>query len=212
MFKEILYKCQVTIVKVGRDEQRCCQELPIWHGETFSIPAFLKPVSKKVSAVCTPRICNSFDNPLFNIGTSRMPNWVRIEDGEIKRSENPQEFVPQSHSKEKQIVTKENDIFSNKQKIEYKKFNLIQNTRSLIKEEIIHKMYPVKVMSTLDKDIGLEDFSINEYISNHLQEAFLPWPLSTLHLLPDWMVLTILSIIGLVLVKVFLIPVLLYAH
>ena len=131
-----------------------------------------------------------------------MPNWVRIEDGEIKRSENPQEFVLQSHSKEKQMVTKENDIFSNKQKIEYKKFNLIQNTRSLIKEEIIHKMYPVKVMSTLDEDIGLEDFSINEYISDHLQEAFLPWPLSTLHLLPDWMVLTILSIIGLVLVLV----------
>ena len=67
-------------------------------------------------------------------------------------------------------------------------------------------MYPIKVMSTLDEDIGLEDFSINEYISYHLQEAFLPWPLSTLHLLPDWMVLTILNIIGLVLVKVFFDP------
>ena len=170
----ILYKCQVTMVKVRRDEQWCCQELPIWHGENFSIPAFLKPVSKKVSTVCTPRICNSFDNPLFNIGSSRLPKWVRIEDGEIKRSDNPQEFIPQSHSKEKQIVTKENDIFSKKQKIEYKKFNLIQNTRSLIKEEIIHKMYPVKVMSTLDEDIGLEDFSINEFILDNLQEAFLP--------------------------------------
>ena len=77
----ILYKCQVTMVKVRRDEQRCCHELPIWIGEDFQIPAFMKPVSKEVSAVCTPRICNSFDNPLFNIGTSRMPNWVRIEDG-----------------------------------------------------------------------------------------------------------------------------------
>ena len=96
----------------------------------------------------------------------------------MKRSEDPQEFIPQSHSKEKQIVTKENDIFSKKQKIEYKKFNLIQNTRSLIKEEIIHKMYPVKVMSTLDEDIGLDDFSINDFISDNLQEVFLPWPLT----------------------------------
>ena len=48
---------------------------------------------------------------------------------------------------------------------------LIKNTRSLIKEEIIHKMYPVKVMNTLNEDIGLEDFSINEFISSHIQEA-----------------------------------------
>ena len=98
--------------------------------------------------------------------------------------------MPQSHNKEKQIVTRENHIYSSKQRIEYKKFNLIKNTRSLIKEEIIHSMYPMKVMNTIDEDIELEDFSINDYISNHLQEAFLPWPLSTLHLLPDWVILT----------------------
>ena len=113
-----------------------------------------------------------------------IPNWVRIEDGDIKKAEN-QEFVPQSHSREKQIVTRPNSIYSNKQKIEYKKFNLIKNTRSLIKEEIIHTMYPMKVMNSLEKDIEMEDFSINDYISNHLQEAFLPWPLSTIHLLPE---------------------------
>ena len=79
-------------------------------GEDFSISAFPQSISKKVSTVCTPRICNSFDNPLFNIGTSRLPNWIKIEDGQIKKSENPQEFVPQSHSKEKQIVTRENNI------------------------------------------------------------------------------------------------------
>ena len=67
-------------------------------------------------------------------------------------------------------------------------------------------MYLVRVMSTLDEDIGLDNFSINNFISDNLQEAFLPWPLSTLHLLPDWMILTILSIIGLFLVKVFFDP------
>ena len=43
-----------------------------------------------------------------------------------------------------QNKSQENDIFSKKQKIEYKKFNLIQNTRNLIKEEIVQKMYPSK--------------------------------------------------------------------
>ena len=77
--------------------------------------------------------------------------------------------MPQSHSKEKQIVTRQNSIYSSKQKIEYKKFNLIKNMRSLIKEEIVHSMYPMKEMNSLDKDIELEDFSINEYITSHLQ-------------------------------------------
>ena len=52
----MMYKCQPTLVKVRHDEQRCCQELPIWHGKNFSISAFLKPISKKVTSVCTPRI------------------------------------------------------------------------------------------------------------------------------------------------------------
>ena len=90
-----------------------------------------------------------------------------------------------SHSREKQIVTRPNSIYSNKQKSEFKKFYLINNTRILIKEEIIHTMYPMRVMDSLDKDIEMEDFSVNDYISSHLQEAFLPWPLSTIHLLPD---------------------------
>ena len=196
----------MTMVKLRRYEHRCCHELPIWIGEDYQTPAFMRPVSKEVSAVCTPRVCNSFDNPIFNIGSSRLPKWVRIEDGEIKRSDNPQEFIPQSHNKEKQIVTKENDIFSKKQKFEYKKSNIIQNTRSLIKEDIVQKMYPVKVMNMLDEDISLDDFFINNFISDNLQEAFLPWPLSCLHLVPDWVILTILSIVGLFLVKLFFDP------
>ena len=117
-----------------------------------------------------------------------------------------------SHSREKQIVTWPNSIYSNKQKIEYKKFNLIKNTRSLIKEEIIHTMYPVKVMDSLDKDIEMENFSVNDYILSHLQEAFLPWPLSTIHLLPDWVILTGLVIIGLFLTKIFADPCMAVCH
>ena len=50
----MMYKCQPTLVKVRHDEQRCCQGLPIWHGKNSTISAFLKPISKKVTSVCTP--------------------------------------------------------------------------------------------------------------------------------------------------------------
>ena len=69
-----------------------------------------------------------------------MQKWIKIEDGEIRRVNKPQEFIPTSHGKEEQIVTKENDIFSKKQKSEFKIFNLVENTRQLLKEEIINKI------------------------------------------------------------------------
>ena len=68
-------------------------------------------------------------------------------------------------------------------------------------------MYPAEVLSRINEDTSLNEFSINDFISNNLQEAFLPWPLSCLHLVPDWVILTILSIIGLFLVKLFFDPV-----
>ena len=29
----LIHKCQITMVKMRRDEHRCCHELPIWVGE-----------------------------------------------------------------------------------------------------------------------------------------------------------------------------------
>ena len=109
-----------------------------------------------------------------------MQKWIKIEDGEIRRANNPQEFIPTSHSKEEQIVVKENDIFSEKKKAEFRIFNLVQNTLQLLKEEIIHKMYPTEVLSRIN-----EDTSTNDFISYSLQEAFLPWPINYIHLIPD---------------------------
>ena len=73
-------------------------------------------------------------------------------------------------------------------------------------------MYPVRVMNSLENDIGLEDFSVNNYITSHLQEAFLPWPLSTIHLLPNWLILSGLVILGLFLAKVFADPCMAVCH
>ena len=53
---------------------------------------------------------------------------------------------------------------------------------------------------------------MNEFVSDQLQQIFLPWPLSLLHLLPDWFVLSGLMIIGLVSIKLFLDPALAVCH
>ena len=47
----IIHKCGTTMVKLRRDEKRCCHELPIWMGDDFKTPAFMKPVSREVSAI-----------------------------------------------------------------------------------------------------------------------------------------------------------------
>ena len=59
------------------------------------------------------------------------------------------------------------------QKAEFKRFNLVQNTRQLLKEEIIHKMYPAEVLSRINEDTSLDETSTNDFISYNLQEAFL---------------------------------------
>ena len=61
-------------------------------------------------------------------------------------------------------------------------------------------------MKTLDEEIELLSFSVHDYVATYLQQVFLPWPLSLLHLLPDWMILSGLVIIGLILIKIFLDP------
>merc|ERR1711923_453582 len=61
-------------------------------------------------------------------------------------------------------------------------------------------------MKTLDEEIELSSFSVHDYVATPLQQVFLPWPMSLLHLLPDWMILSGLVIIGLILIKIFLDP------
>ena len=84
--------------------------------------------------------------------------------------------------------------------------NLIENTRQLLSEEIIQQMYPSEVLSTISEDIGTEEAS-NTFISYSLQKAFLPWSISLIHFVPDWLILTIIGVIGLLLIRVFFDPV-----
>merc|ERR1711923_427217 len=67
-------------------------------------------------------------------------------------------------------------------------------------------------MKTLDEEIELSSFSVHDYVATPLQQVFLPWPMSLLHLLPDWMILSGLVIIGLILIKIFLDPCMSICH
>ena len=79
----------------------------------------MKPVTREVTSICTPRVCNEFTSPLFNIGSHSDQKWAKVDGKEVRMTNRPQEFVPQSHNKAEQIVTKKADIFSNEQKTEF---------------------------------------------------------------------------------------------
>ena len=68
----ILCRCKPVEVKIRHDERKCCKELSVWSGKNFSTPAYVQLTSKRVSSICTPRVCNGFDTPLFSIGSSRI--------------------------------------------------------------------------------------------------------------------------------------------
>ena len=89
---------------------------------------------------------------------------------------------------------------------------MIKDTRDLIQEEMVFNMFPITEMDTLDNEIEQEQFSVHDYISSHLQQMFLPWPLSTLNLLLDLVILSGLIIIGLILLKVFIDPCMSICH
>ena len=95
------------------------------------------------------------------------------------------------------------ELSTDQKKEQFRIFSLVQHTRHLLKGEIIKKIYPAEVLSKLNDDTSLDETSTNEFISYRLQDGFLPWPINYLHIIPDWVIITILGVIGLFLMKVF---------
>merc|ERR1712198_439523 len=87
-------RCNPQSVKVREGETRCCRELPIWHGENFDKKGFLKPVTREISGICTPRVCSQLSSPMFNIGSQTDQIWVKIIGKEVMTTSEPQELVP----------------------------------------------------------------------------------------------------------------------
>ena len=86
---------------------KCCQELAVWVGEKFERAAYMKPVSRQVTSVCTPRVCSIYSSPWFNIGSEEEDAWVKVENKEIIMAKKPKEIELDSHNKEEEFIMSE---------------------------------------------------------------------------------------------------------
>ena len=102
----------------------------------------------------------------------------------------------------------ETDIFDDGNKEKFRIFGFIHQTRKLIEGEVIQKMYPAEILTKLNDEPEIESTDGGSFVSYRLQDAFLPWPLNYFHIIPDWCIITVLGIIGLILLKVIFDPML----
>merc|ERR1711873_58817 len=71
------------VSKIRKGDEKCCQELPVWTGEEFEKEAYMTPINRQVTSVCTPRVCSVHNSPIFEIGTKDEEVWVKVEEKEI---------------------------------------------------------------------------------------------------------------------------------
>ena len=178
----------------------------MWSGSDYQDPSFMKPISREITKVCTPRVCSQCNIPWYNIGTPTEEKWIKVENGEMVRTDRPQELSPLSHSKEEQLVIKEDDIFSEEKKEQFEVFHLVQHTRHLLEGEIVKRMYPAEVLTKLNDDHDMDETKTGDFVSYRLQDALLPWPLNYIHIIPDWVIISVLGVIGLFIAKLFFDP------
>ena len=131
-----------------------------------------------------------------------------MEDKEIIMAKKPKEIELTSHNKEEEFIMSETDIFDDESKEKFRIFSFIHQTRKLIEGEVVQRMYPAKVLSRLNDESDIDNNEGGNFVSYRLQDAFLPWPLNYFHILPDWLIITILGVIGLILLKVIMDPML----
>ena len=96
----------------------------MWTGRGYEEPAYMKAVSREVSSVCTLRVCSNYNLPWFNIGSGGKNEWIKVEQGKIMKTDKPKELKPTSHSKEEQNVIKEEDIFGDEKKEQFRVLDL----------------------------------------------------------------------------------------
>ena len=66
----------------------------------------------------------------------------------------------------------------------------------------------METMAKLHDDMNSEETDTENFISYRLQDAILPWPLNMLHIVPDWLIITIIGIARLFILKIFMDPML----
>ena len=69
----------------------------------------------------------------------------------------------------------------------------------------MNHIYLPEVLSGLNDDIVVRE-APNAFISYNLQKAFLPWPISLIHFVPDWVILSVIGVAALLLFRVLFDP------
>ena len=108
-------------------------------------------------------------------------------------AQRPRELELTSHNKEEEFIMTETNIFDDGKKEKFRIFGLIHQTRKLIEGEIVQKMYPAEVLTKLNDESELESTDEENFVTYRLQDAILPWPLNMMHILPDWLIITVLG-------------------
>merc|ERR1712189_81169 len=112
------------------------------------------------------------------------------------------------HNKEEEMIMHESDIFDKESKEKFSLISLIHHTRKLIEGTVVQRMYPAKILSKLNDEVDTENSDGGNFVSYRLQDALLPWPLNYFHILPDWLIITIIGVVGLILLRVVMDPLL----
>ena len=130
---------------------------------------------------------------------------MKVENKEIVLAKKPKVMKLNSHNKEEEMIMHESDIFDEESKEKFSLFSFIHHTRKLIEGTVVQRMYPAKILSKLNDNDNSDG---GNFVSYRLQDALLPWPLNYFHILPDWLILTIIGVVGLILLKVVMDPLL----
>ena len=202
-------QCKKIGVKIRNGDDKCCQELPVYIGENYEIEAYMRPINRQITKVCTPRVCSKHTSPVFQIGTEDAEIWIKVEESEIIATKTPKDLKVNSHNKEETMLLHESDMFDEDLKEKFSLFTFVHNARKLLEGTVIQKMYPAQVLTKLN---NIEDTKVAEeeenFISYRIQDAILPWPLNYMHILPDWLIITVIGIVALILLKVVMDPLL----
>merc|ERR1712082_319498 len=150
-------KCKKIGVEIRKGDEKCCQELPVYAGEKFEKKAYMKPINRQITTVCTPRVCSIHNSPVFEIGSEDEEIWVKVEGTEIIATKKPKDLKGNSHNKEETMIMHESDIFDEEMKEKFSLLSFVHHTRKLIEGTVIQKMYPAQILSKLNNNEGTDE-------------------------------------------------------
>merc|ERR1712240_318384 len=158
-------QCKKIGVKIRKGDEKCCQELTVYTGEKYEKKAYMKPINRQITTVCTPRVCSIHNSPVFEIGSEDEEIWVKVEGVEIIATKKPKDLKVNSHNKEETMIMHESDIFDEEMKEKFSLFSFVHNTRKLLEGTVIQKMYPAQVLSKLNDNEETDDDDEGNFVS-----------------------------------------------